>query len=70
MIITPLKANLPGFMYVPEKCLSIPHLRDPIKSAKSDVTSRKSSTKRSSWHGTSHQHDQQKIQLEEVTVDP
>jgi len=48
-----------------------PHLRDPVKSAKSDVTSRKSSTKRSSWHGTSHQRDQQKkIQLEEVTVNP
>jgi len=48
-----------------------PHLRDPVKSAKSDVTSRKSSTKRSSWHGTSHQHNQQKkIQLEEVTVNP
>lgn len=48
-----------------------PHLRDPVKSVKSDVISRKSSTKRSSWHGTSHQHDQQKkIQLEEVTVNP
>ena len=47
-----------------------PHLTDAEKSHKRcDDDSRENETKRSSWHGTTHQLGQRKeIQLEEITV--
>lgn len=48
------------------------HLRESVRSTRSDVISRESSTKRSSRHGTTQRHHQKReeIQLEEITVHP
>lgn len=48
------------------------HLRESVRSTRSDVISRESSTKRSSRHGTTQRHRQKReeIQLEEITVHP
>ena len=48
------------------------HLRDSVRSTRSDVISREGSTKRSSRHGTTQRHHQKReeIQLEEITVHP